>query len=149
VQDGVGANALFGELGGIVEDAVGNLYVSDAAANTIRKVTQDGYVTTVAGTTSVAGSVDGTGTAAQFKLPTSLAMDAQGNIYVADSGNQTVRKLTPAGVVTTIAGTIGARSTQLGPLPGAFGAVGSLAFLDANDLLVTSYSGVLKLTLPH
>jgi sugar lactone lactonase YvrE len=102
--DGTGATASFSEPTGIAIDSGGNLYVSDTGNNTIRKVTSAGVVTTLAGTAGDAGSADGTGAAARFNGPRGLAVDGNGNIYVADAGNSLVRKITSAGVVTTLAG---------------------------------------------
>lgn len=84
-------------------DSAGNVYVADGMGNVIRKVTPGGSVSTLAGS-ATAGSLDATGAAAQFNDPTGIAVDASGNVYVADFGNDTVRMITPAGVVTTIAG---------------------------------------------
>jgi sugar lactone lactonase YvrE len=100
--DGTGAAASFGagDLG-IATDSTGNVYVADTSNRTIRKVTPAGVVTTLAGTAGVQGSADGTGAAASFNAPVSLTVDGSGNIYVADYLNSNVRKVTPAGVVTT------------------------------------------------
>ena len=86
-------------------DGVGNVYVADG--NTIRKVTADGVVTTLAGSAGQRGNTDGTGSSARFDYPFAVAVDGAGNVYVADIGNSTVRKITPAGEVTTAAGRAG------------------------------------------
>ena len=88
---------------GIAIDASGNLYVVERDNHCIRKVTPSGIVTTVAGS-GKAGFADGTGAAAQFNSPRCIVMDDLGNFYVADSRNHCIRKVTPQGVVTTIAG---------------------------------------------
>jgi len=103
--DGPGATALFDSPYGVAADSAGNVYVADAFNSTVRKVTSAGVVTTLAGTADVRGSADGTGAAASFNFPTGVATDSAGNVYVADSGNRTIRKVTSAGVVTTLAGT--------------------------------------------
>ncbi|NBV22400.1 MAG: hypothetical protein EBS05_10855 [Proteobacteria bacterium] len=105
--DGTGSSARFKTPSGVAVDTTGNVYVGDYGNHTIRKVTTGGVVTTLAGTPGVAGSVDGTGAAALFNGPAGLAVDASGNVYVADSSNCTIRKITPAGVVTTLAGSPG------------------------------------------
>jgi sugar lactone lactonase YvrE len=105
--DGTGAAAQFGYLVGAAVDTNGNVYVSDAQFNTIRKITPTGVVTTLAGSAGNRGHADGTGTSAQFNQPNGLGVDAAGNVYVADSGNDTIRKITPAGVVSTLAGSVG------------------------------------------
>jgi DNA-binding beta-propeller fold protein YncE len=102
-----GAPALFNHPTGVVVDASGNLYVADANNDTIRKVTSAGVVSTFAGTAGVPGSANGTGSGAFFNLPQGVAIDSTGNIYVADYKNSTIRKVTSAAVVTTIAGTAG------------------------------------------
>ena len=102
--NGTGSAALFNSPAGIVVDGSGNLYVSEQGNVDIRKITPSGVVTTLAGTAGASGSADGTGTAAQFQAPAGMALDASGNLYVADYGNGTIRKVTPAGVVTTVAG---------------------------------------------
>ncbi|HEY8995145.1 MAG TPA: immunoglobulin domain-containing protein, partial [Lacunisphaera sp.] len=107
VIDGSGAAARFGNASGLAVDAVGNIYVAERSANVIRKVSPSGVVTTLAGTAGSSGSADGIGAAARFTSPTDVAVDASGNVYVADRDNNTIRKITPAGVVTTLAGSAG------------------------------------------
>lgn len=102
--DGIGTAASFNGPLGVAVDYAGNVYVTDSLNNTIRKITQQGVVTTLAGTPGVTGSTDGSGTAAAFNGPEGLAVDATGNLYVADTGNHALRKITPAGVVSTLAG---------------------------------------------
>ena len=99
-----GANAQFNNPSGVAVDAAGNIYVADTDNDTIRKVTPDGVVSTVAGIAGNAGSTNGPGNVAQFNFPYGLAVDAATNIYVADTYNHTIRLITPAGQVSTIAG---------------------------------------------
>ncbi len=106
--DGTGASAGFSFPLGVAVDDSGTVYVADTYSHTIRKVTPAGVVSTLAGTAYTFGSTDGTGAAARFYFPTNLAVDDAGNVYVADSSNATIRKVTPAGVVTTLAGKAGA-----------------------------------------
>ncbi len=101
--DGVGSAASFSAPSGVAVDGSGNVYVADSGNHVIRKVTPAGRVTTLAGDGS-AGSADGPGTAARFSAPTHIAVDGAGNVYVSDVGNASIRKVTPAGVVSTIAG---------------------------------------------
>ena len=92
--DGTGSAAVFSDTQGVTLDSTGNLYVADSSNFTIRKVTPAGVVTTLAGTPGVYGSVNGTGNLAQFKQPAGVAVDNSGNIYVADTQNHTIRKVT-------------------------------------------------------
>lgn len=116
--DGTGADARFFEPRGVAVDAAGNLIVADAENNTIRRITPAGEVVTVAGTAGTAGSADGIGAAARFDFPVAVAADAAGNVYVTDTLNHTIRKITPAGQVTTLAGL----ARTLGSSDGAGGA---------------------------
>lgn len=113
--DGIGTTAKFENPQGIATDIFGNVYVADTGNHRIRKITPEGVVSTLAGSTS--GYADGTGTAAQFYYPIGLVLDALGNVYVADSGTGRIRKITPAGVVSTFAGPTTGLGTdeQLGP----------------------------------
>jgi hypothetical protein len=105
--DGVGSGARFFDPAGVASDGAGNLYVADVFNATIRKITPDGTVSTLAGTAGSRGSADGTGGAAQFNRPLSVAVDSAGNVFVGDAGSNTIRKISPAGVVTTFAGFAG------------------------------------------
>ena len=102
--DGTGSAARFLSPNGIAVDAAGNVYVGDTANHLIRKITPAGVVTTLAGVSGSFGSNDGTGAGARFASPRGVAVDASGNIYVADRDNNMIRKVTAAGVVTTLAG---------------------------------------------
>ena len=113
-SDGEGSAAQFLVPRGVAVDGLGNIYVADMGNSTIRKITPAGVVTTLAGTAGVTGSSDGTGAAAQFSNPFGVAVDGLGNVYVADTGNGTIREITPSGVVTTIAGTAGATGSANG-----------------------------------
>jgi DNA-binding beta-propeller fold protein YncE len=106
--DGLGGSAKFNRPAGLAVDGSGNVYVADYLNHRIRKITSTGVVTTFAGPAagvSVAhGTLDGTGSTARFNAPQDLVFDATGNLYVSDTDNHLLRKITPAGVVTTIAG---------------------------------------------
>jgi hypothetical protein len=103
VQDGYNADARFNQPRAIIINGEGDIFVADTANHTIRKRSvSTGKFTTFAGTPLVKGLMDGTGTNTLFNEPESLAFDAAGNLYVADTGNAAIRKITPAGVVTTL-----------------------------------------------
>ncbi|MBI1753883.1 MAG: hypothetical protein HY014_09370 [Acidobacteria bacterium] len=100
LTDGTGAVAQFYQPLGLSLDASGNLYVADSANHTIRRVTAAGAVSVAAGSATL-GNVDSTGSSAQFFLPCGVAVNAAGNVVVADTNNHILRSLTAAGVVTT------------------------------------------------
>lgn len=126
---------------GVAIGSAGEYYVSDPISNAIRKVSPAGDVSTIAGTNFVAGSTDGAGTSALFNLPAGLALDATGNLFVADQGNHTIRKISPAGVVSTVAGKAGIKGSTDGSVFDAlFNAPQSLA-VDAQGNLFVSDTG--------
>ena len=105
--DGTSGNARFFGPQGIAADASGQVYVADTANGTIRRLTTSGTVSTLAGTAGVSNSFDGTGINAQFWHPEGVTVGPDGNVYIADTWNHTIRKMTPGGVVTTVAGLAG------------------------------------------
>ncbi|MGJ7612453.1 MULTISPECIES: NHL repeat-containing protein [unclassified Variovorax] len=111
--NGTGTAAKFGSGYNIAIDASGNLYVADSSNHRIRKITPTGVVTTLAGT-GTAGAADGPGSSATFSDPRGVAVDADGNVYVADFGTSLLRRITPAGVVSTLAGQKGVMGGQDG-----------------------------------
>jgi sugar lactone lactonase YvrE len=105
--DQIGTAARFNNPAGVAVDSAGNVYVADTFNAAIRKVTPQGVVTTLAGMPGSFGSADGSGSTARFNYPDKLAVDSAGNVFVVDSGNATLRKVTPDGAVATLAGKAG------------------------------------------
>ncbi|MSU47817.1 MAG: hypothetical protein EXS37_01770 [Opitutus sp.] len=113
--DGPGSAARFFLPFGVATDGAGNVYVADSGNQLIRKITAAGVVSTLAGAAGQSGFVNGTGTAARFATPMGVTVDGAGNIFVADSGNHAIRKVTTSGVVTTVAGSAGNGGSNDGP----------------------------------
>lgn len=112
--DGTGTNASFNNPSGIAIAPNGTLYVTDTGNNTIRSITTNAVVTTLAGLAGQIGTTNATGSLARFSSPLGIAINPSGVIYVADSGNHTIRKVTSAGVVTAFAGSPGVWGTNDG-----------------------------------
>jgi sugar lactone lactonase YvrE len=125
-QDGSGESALFNRPVGLAIDAADNLYVADSDNAVVRKITPQGMVSTLAGSAGVQGSADGTGDAARFILPWAIASDPAGNVYLGDAFDFTVRKITPDGMVSTVAGVSGSGKFSAGAAPGGLEFVTSL-----------------------
>src|SRR5437763_11862111 len=100
--NGTGNQAIFNNPYATAVDSAGNVYVADTTNYAVRKITSTGVVTTLAGLAGTAGIIDGTGSDARFGVLNGIAVDRTGNVYVTDGSYHTVRKITPAGVVTTL-----------------------------------------------
>jgi len=144
--DGTTSAARFNFPAGVAVDRAGNVFVADSVNHTIRKVTQSGLVTTLAGKAGTAGTNDGIGPSARFYAPSGVAVDRAGNLFVADSGNSTIRKVTLAGVVTTIGGApgvtgwddgIGTSAQFCGPCGIAVDGAGCLYVADSGNNRIT------------
>jgi sugar lactone lactonase YvrE len=145
--DGTGGGARFNYPAGVAVDSSGNVFVADYFDYTLRKVTSAGVVTTLAGTAGVMGVTDGTGAAARFNSPAGMSADGSGNVYVADNGNNSIRKVTALGVVTTVVGT-GTNMTMLGPLPAMISTPADIAFGGGGLLFMSLPRRILKCPAP-
>jgi sugar lactone lactonase YvrE len=140
--DGVGAAAQFNNPSNLTIDASGNLYVVDAGNHTIRKIGPGNVVTTLAGAAGARGYADGIGVAARFDQPWGIAAGSDGNLYVADTQNFVIRRITPAGAVTTHAGDRNRRGRIDGDRAGAsFLNPRGISIDSAGNLYVTDWFG--------
>lgn len=146
--DGLGSAARFVGPWAIALDRSGNVFVADRSDNTIRKITPSGTVSTFAGVAGEADFVDGTGSAARFSKPVALAVDASDNLYVADSYNHAIRKITPAGIVTTVVGQPGLAGFRAGSLPGSLLFPSAVAIKGRSLYIATSHGIVVAANVP-
>lgn len=137
-SDGTVNSAKFNSPLAVALDTAGNLYVTDEHNHTVRKVTTSGLVITLAGLTGVQGTNDGIGTAARFSYPSGIVVDTAGNLYVSDYGNNTIRKVTPGGLVSTFVGRPGVQGTNDG--------TGSSALLYSPDFSAIDNAGNIYVT---
>jgi sugar lactone lactonase YvrE len=138
--DGAGSAARFFLPFGVAVDAAGRIYVADSGNHLIRKITPEGVVSTLAGGAAQSGFIDGAGSAARFSTPMGIAVDAGGNLFVADSGNQVIRRITPAGLVSTVAGNAGVSGSNDGAALGSkFNQPRGLAVDTTGNVYVADY----------
>lgn len=147
-QDGTGTDAGFYHPSGIDVDASGNIYVADQGNHLIRKISPDGVVTTLAGSGTY-GNSNGTGTDASFDLPSDVAVDADGIVYVADFSNNMIRKITTDGVVTTFAGSGSpGRTDKKGTEAKFYGPTGVAVDADGNVYVTDQKSNAIRKITP-
>jgi hypothetical protein len=149
--DGAGPAARFNQPRGVATGPDGSLYVADTGNHVIRKITPDGVVSTIAGEPGVAGSNDGPGPAAHLWQPMGLDVNAAGEIFIADTGNHIIRKLTADGTLVTIAGTPAVPGFADGPaLNSRFsGPVGVRVAEDGSIFVADTSNHVIRLIAPN
>ena len=140
--DGSGSSALFSDVRGIAVDRDGTVYLADRANHAIRRIAPDGTVSTLVGKAGEPGAVDGPVATARLNQPVDVALDPTGALYVADAGNQLVRRLGTDGNVTTLVGTPGSVGVKLGALPASLGDLSAIA-VDGERLYIATRSAVL------
>jgi sugar lactone lactonase YvrE len=132
---------------GIAVDSAGIVWIANSDA-TISTIDASGKRTRIAGLSGGPGYADGSGSFAHFGQVTAMTPDGAGNVFAADSGNSVIRKITPAGVVSSVAGTPGATMLQLGATPGGLPALAGVATDGKGALYTISGNAIIKVTLP-
>ncbi len=140
-DNGIPLNSTFTFPCGIARDVNGNFYVADQYSHVIRKISNSGVVSVLAGTPNAAGFINGADSVARFNTPTGITVDLQGFVYVADNKNNCIRKISPSGVVSTFAGSgvggyadgVGTNAVFLGPSGLCADALGNVFVSDKNN----------------
>ncbi|MFT6289570.1 MAG: streptogramin lyase, partial [Ilumatobacter sp.] len=136
-----GISASFNNPVGVAVDGSGNVYVADQSNHLIRKISPTGDVTTLAGTAGNSGEDNANGTSASFSYPSGVAVDGSGNVYVADYGNHLIRKISPSGDVTTLAGTAGnSGAVNANGISASFSTPFGVAIDGSGNVYVADYS---------
>ncbi len=130
---------------GVAVDSNNNVFVADLQ-RTISRTNGSTSLTRLAGSANVSGSTDGAGTAASFERVVALTVDPQGNLYAADAVNNVIRKITPASVVTTVAGTLRSTTLRTGALPGSFADLRGITTDGKGSFYATSGNAIIKIT---
>jgi hypothetical protein len=149
--DGAGSVARFNSPRGLATGPDGSLYVADTGNHIIRKITPEGIVTTIAGEPGVSGSNDGPAREARLSQPMGIDVNAAGEIFIADTGNHTIRKITADGMLMTIAGRPGVPGFADGPAPSSkfSGPVGVRVADDGSIFVADTSNHVIRLIAPH
>jgi sugar lactone lactonase YvrE len=134
--DGPAASARFNQPFGLAHDGAGNIYMADTGNHTIRRIAADGSFSTIAGSAGSSGNSDGSGAAARFSSPRGIFMAPDGDLYVADTGNDRIRRVTVAGVVTTYAGSSQGYLDSATPLAARFRLPQKLVVTAGGDVIV-------------
>ncbi len=138
--DGPALDARFSQPAGLAHDAAGTVYIADTGNHTIRRLATDGTVSTIAGLAGSSGGADGSGAAARFSSPRGIFMAPDGDLYVADTGNSRIRRVTVAGVVTTYAGS-SEGFLDAAPLSARFSQPRNLVVAANGDVIVADTNG--------
>ena len=142
--DGFGTSVRFQYPNGIVVDSHGNIFIADRMNQLIRKINPLGEVTTFAGTYGVPGFANGVGTSARFNRPSALAIDQFDNIYVTDFNNHRIRRITPSGNVTTVAGSGSAGYANGSALSARFNSPTGVAIDYQGNIYVSDYNHAIR-----
>jgi prepilin-type N-terminal cleavage/methylation domain-containing protein len=138
-NDGPGATAKFSSPYGLAADSSGNIYVADSYNDTIRKITPAGVVSTLAGIAGTTGSNNGPAATATFNFPSNVGVDSAGNVYVLDCNNNLVREITPAGVVSTLAGSGASGSANGNGTAASFNGLSGIVVTSGGTVYVSEY----------
>jgi DNA-binding beta-propeller fold protein YncE len=146
--DGQGTAAMFCQPRDITVDAWNNVYVADTGNSTIRMIDPKGKVTTLAGVAGACAAADGATGASRLCSPSGITVDSRDNLYVADTGNSTIRRINVDNVTTTVAGVAQQHGIVLGPLPGELNGPVGVAMDNDKSVALTSANLVLRLLPP-